>query len=91
MVKAKRRLIVETHSEYLVTRLRREIAIGKLAASDLSLSFISRSKVAGGLSTTLIQQVEVSRFGVIEDWPEEYFDFTADDNLDIFEASLDSN
>lgn len=91
MVQAKRRLIVETHSEYLVTRLRREIAVGKFSSSDLSLSFISRSKVANDLSPTKIHQVEVSRFGIIEDWPEEYFDFTADDNLDIFEASVDSN
>lgn len=91
MVKAKRRLIVETHSEYLVTRLRREIAVGKLDAKDLSLSFVSRSKDSTVLSPTKIQQVEVSRFGVIEDWPEEYFDFTADDNLDIFEASVEQS
>lgn len=87
MVKSGRRVLIETHSEYLVTRLRREVAVGKLQASDLSLSFISRGEGNQEFSPTTIHQVLVSKYGLVENWPEEYYDFTADDNLDIFEAT----
>jgi predicted ATPase len=87
MVKSGRRVLIETHSEYLVTRLRREVAVGKLQASDLSLSFISRGEGNLEFSPTTIHQVLVSKYGLVENWPEEYYDFTADDNLDIFEAT----
>jgi predicted ATPase len=89
MVGSKRRLILETHSEYLVTRLRREIAVGKLNHKDLSLCFVSKGtdNQMGDSVYSDVTQVEVSEFGLVDEWPQDYFDFTADDNLDIFEAS----
>jgi hypothetical protein len=88
--KAGRRLLLETHSEYLVTRLRREIAVGKITSEDLGLLFVRTKKDRDGKNITLIKKAQVTDSGIVPIWPQGFFDFTVDDKLDIKIASSKS-
>jgi predicted ATPase len=86
ITKSGRRLIIETHSEYIVTRLRREIATGSLDSESVALTFVS-SKKSGNSKETTYEQVPISATGVVSRWPQGFYDFTAGDKLAIFEAN----
>ncbi|WP_245631778.1 AAA family ATPase [Alicyclobacillus ferrooxydans] len=62
--------LIETHSEYLLLRLRRYIAEGKLRPSDLALYYSSKNGVTGSNS---IKKLDIDRDGFIPDWPEGFF------------------
>ena len=81
--KTGRRFIVETHSEYLVTRLRREVAVGKIEAKDLGLLFVKKKRAKNGDTFTEIAKAPVSVSGIVPVWPQGFFDFTNEDKLDI--------
>lgn len=63
--------VIETHSEYLINRLRYRIA----STMDSDLHDLVRTffvdKVDGASSC---RRVRVNRFGVVEDWPSGFFD-----------------
>ncbi|MGQ3001319.1 MAG: DUF3696 domain-containing protein [Hydrogenophaga sp.] len=65
------RVVVETHSEHLIVRLRRLVAEGKIDSSDVSLYFVEKNK---GVST--IRKIEIEADGGIEldAWPKGFFD-----------------
>ncbi len=69
-------LLVETHSEYLVLRLRRRIAEDETnqLKDDLVLLFASRD---GG--ETVYQPVELTDTGALVEWPDAFFDQGPDD------------
>jgi predicted ATPase len=66
-----RQCLLETHSEYLIHRLRRRVAEAEGAAlTKLSkLYFVERE---GGL--TSCRSVDITKYGAILDWPVEFFD-----------------
>lgn len=66
-----RQCLVETHSEYLINRLRLRIAQGtqERIATESPIYFIEKND-----SASTIRKVEINRFGVIQDWPEDFFD-----------------
>jgi predicted ATPase len=66
-----RQCLVETHSEYLINRLRLRIAQSNQSEleSRSPVYFIEKSD---GAST--IRNVEINRFGVVQDWPVDFFD-----------------
>ncbi|MFI7837072.1 AAA family ATPase [Pseudomonas asiatica] len=68
-----RQCLVETHSEYMINRLRLRIAQGnnERLAEEAPIYFIEKSEI-----TSSIRRVEINRFGVIQDWPEDFFDQT---------------
>lgn len=77
--------IIETHSEYLVHRLRRRIAemppekaISKLAG----VYFIERDE-----NGTQAKKIEISEFGAIVDWPEDFMDQSQSEIDRILEAA----
>jgi len=87
MVNSGKRLIIETHSEYLLTRIRKEVAVSNFSNEDLSLIFVSKKRVSSeGWAAAEYDAVEVSPAGTVSRWPQEYFDFTSQDKMDIFEA-----
>jgi predicted ATPase len=63
--------LLETHSEYLIHRLRRRIAEapGEALTNLCRLYFVER---AGG--QTSCRQVDITRYGAILDWPIDFFD-----------------
>lgn len=63
-------LLVESHSEYLVLRLRRRVAEGSVERNQLALLFAIRDEQG----STTYQPVELTDTGAVVRWPEGFFD-----------------
>lgn len=75
MSKTGRQLIVETHSEYLVTRLRLS-GLKQDADQDLyKLLFVEKN----GSEGTIYREVKSNSFGEIQEWPKGFFDQATND------------
>lgn len=76
--------LVETHSEYLIYRLRRRIAEAEGDSQDdlVALYFVER--VAG---ETRIRPVGINRFGALAEWPKDFFDQSQDEAEHIIRAA----
>jgi len=61
-------LLIETHSEYLLKRLRRRIADRTISADDVAIYYIGQQE--GNRST--ISAIDIGRTGLFE-WPEEFY------------------
>ena len=64
----KLQILVESHSEHLLTRLQRRISEKKISQDDTALYFCRNND---GAST--IEQLDVTEFGEIKNWPENFF------------------
>jgi hypothetical protein len=82
-----RQLIVETHSEYFVSRIRRRIAAadGDEVRSLTRIIFAERDQETG---VTDYRGIEVSPYGDIDDWPRGFFDQAAEEEREIIRAGL---
>lgn len=82
-----RRMIVETHSDHFINRLRRRIAEDPSdTIKDLvNILFVHPPSGRQGAS---IEQLSVDRFGVIENWPEDFLPESADEAEAILVAGL---
>lgn len=82
-----RQLVVETHSDYLVTRLRRRTAedLTGQTRSRIALVFAERSDGA-----TTYTKVTPAADGSMADWPAGFFDEAAEDSQALLEALLES-
>jgi hypothetical protein len=61
-----RRVLVETHSEHLLLRLRRLVAEGRIPAGSVGIYFVDRHKVS---------PIELDQHGqIVGDWPDEFFE-----------------
>lgn len=83
-----RRLLIETHSDHLINRLRRRIAEDKTSElkDKISILFI---RPPHGLEGALIDPLKVNQFGVIENWPPDFLPESADEAEAIFRAGLE--
>ena len=61
-------IILETHSEYLLSRLQRRIAEEEIPATDTALYFC---QVNHGISE--IEQLDMDEYGNITNWPQDFF------------------
>ncbi|WP_371405247.1 AAA family ATPase [Kribbella sp. NBC_00662] len=77
-VKRGRRVLIETHSEHLLLRLRRLIAQGEISTDIVTLMFAERTE---GRST--LREIGVSDVGAIsrDDWPRGFFAEQLDDSI----------
>jgi predicted ATPase len=75
MSRAERQIIVETHSEYMVTRLRLLQAKDSKLKSLVKLLFVEKSGDLG----TQYREVESNSFGEILEWPKGFFDQASND------------
>ena len=75
MSQAERQIIVETHSEYLVTRLRLIQATDPKLKSFVKLLFVEKSDLAG----TKYREVISNEYGEIQEWPKGFFDQASND------------
>ena len=82
-----RQLIVETHSEYFVSRIRRHIADdeGDHVRSLTKIIFAERDPETG---ITDYRDIELSPYGDIDDWPRGFFDQAAEEEREIIRAGL---
>ena len=61
-------ILIESHSEHLLTRLQRRIAEEKIASNQTALYFCRND---GGVST--IDRLDIDEFGNIKNWPDNFF------------------
>ncbi len=74
MSKTHRQIIVETHSEYLVTRLRLNSLIDN-DSSQAKIFFVEKESSTG----TQYREIQSNEFGEITDWPKGFFDQASSD------------
>lgn len=79
--------IVETHSEYLINRLRYLVAVSTdmKVADNTMIYFVEKDKEIG---YSKYRQVTINKYGVIEDWPEGFFDESEKVAMDILRAGM---
>ncbi len=87
MMRSGRQIIIETHSDHLVTRLRRRIAEDTAADNRLvdNVGFVFAER-KGGISH--YRQVQPNEFGGIYDWPVGFMDQGASESAQLVEAAL---
>ena len=77
--------IIETHSEYLINRLRLRIASDlEDGLSSLSKIYFSEKNESGHSS---FREVTVNEYGAISDWPEGFFDQSQFESEEILRAA----
>ena len=87
LVQQERRLIVETHSDYFINRLRRRIAEDDTneLQDKVNILFVKPSTDDEGAT---IEPLRIDKFGVIENWPPDFLPEAADEAEAIFSAGL---
>jgi predicted ATPase len=77
--------IVETHSEYLINRLRYRAVVdeGDKTSSLMKIYFVENDK---GVSR--YRQLAINEYGAIEDWPQGFFDETPSEAENILRAAM---
>jgi predicted ATPase len=83
---ADRQLIVETHSDHLVSRLRFTIADDPTDQLTERIAFLHAQKDSS--DRTAFTRVVPNRFGGLEDWPPGFFDQAAEESKKILQAAL---
>lgn len=69
---------IETHSDYLVDRVRQEVAKGVLSPEDVQILFFHKPK-----AETIIHSINIDEFGNIEDAPPHYRDFFMQEAMNL--------
>ena len=73
MILSGRQCIVETHSEYLVNRIRLRIALSEGADLTDKIKILFAEKHS---EKSEFREVVINEFGAIDQWPEDFFDET---------------
>lgn len=78
LAKNNRRVLVESHSEHVLLRLRRRIAEGEIAAADVAVYYFDAAN-----GRTRARRIELGESGEIErdDWPTGFFEDQLDDSF----------
>lgn len=82
-----RQLIVETHSEYFVSRLRRRV-VEDTDDELLKLVKIVSSERDRETGETTYRDIDLTQYGEIQDWPKGFFDQAAVDEREIIRGAL---
>lgn len=84
MALSNKQCIVETHSEYLIDRLRFRIAAaeGNTLTDQAKIYFVEKPQVA-----STFREVKINEYGAISEWPEGFFDQSQQQAEDILRAA----
>jgi len=74
-----KQFVVETHSDYILDRVRQEVAQGKVAADDVSILYFEREK-----NGTRIYPIDVDKAGNIVNAPPSYRSFFLQEEINLF-------
>lgn len=77
-----KQLVVETHSDYLLDRVRREVAEGTISAQDVSILFFDRRHIR-----TRIHQLNLDENGNVLNTPKSYRQFFLEEEISLFNRS----
>lgn len=80
-----RHLVVETHSEYLISRLRRRVAEDEKDSLQDTIGIYFAKRVDGA---TTYDRVQPNEYGGIEKWPENFFDQATEEEHAILSAAV---
>lgn len=80
--------IIETHSEYILKRLRRRIAEGKISSKDVAIYFIE-SRNNTNKDSAILKRVNVSQMGDI-DWPKDFYITAYDDDMEFLRKKIEA-
>ena len=64
-----KQVIVETHSEHMVLRIRRRVAAGDLSPDDVAIYFVERGRYG-----SKVRRISFGSNGLVSDWPKGFFD-----------------
>jgi predicted ATPase len=84
MSRADKQIIAETHSEYLITRLRLLAAKFPETSDQFNFIFTSKNPEKG----TVYVEVRSDDAGTMPEWPEGFFDQVSNDMVELLEISL---
>jgi predicted ATPase len=86
MTMLNKQCIVETHSEYLINRLRYLSVISQdnQISNDVIIYFVEKQG-----EKSLYRPVKINEFGVIEDWPKGFFDENEKNSRAIIKAAME--
>jgi predicted ATPase len=73
-----RTLAVETHSDYLVDRVRQEVARGRISSDDVLILFFDKPK-----SETAVHPIQLDEHGNVLDPPPAYREFFLHEELNL--------
>ena len=76
-------ILVESHSEHLMRRLQRRVAEGSASAEDIKLYFVNFRRGKAHIS-----DLELNKWGAIENWPDNFFGDEMGEIAAITKASL---
>jgi predicted ATPase len=84
-VRSGRQVIVETHSDHLVTRLRRRIAEDEEDRTVDLVGLVFTERLDG---RTEFRRLEPNRYGGLDDWPKGFFDQGTTDSQRLLRAGM---
>lgn len=81
-------LLIETHSEYLLKRIRRRMAMKEIKPSDVAIYIVRENKEQ---KCSELQKIKINQFGSFE-WPEEFYGGELlKDTIDFLKAQTINN
>lgn len=83
---SERQCLVETHSEYLVERLRLRIAEAEGDSLGDKIKVYFTQKIDGNTACT---PIEISPYGAIANWPSDFFDQSQQETQRLLKAAQD--
>lgn len=79
-------LIIETHSEYILKRIRRRMAEGLISPRHVAIYFV-KSRGKDNPDSAQLEMVSISKDGTI-DWPREFYVTEMEDELAFFQSKI---
>lgn len=79
-----KRLIIETHSEYLLKRLRRRIAEKKIEYTDVAIYLFNPKS---NEQSAYIEKLEISSTGDFK-WPKDFYDDEITDTIEFLKKQI---
>jgi predicted ATPase len=85
MIMIGKQCIIETHSEYMINRLRYMAAVtnGENVSTDVILYFVEKEK-----GHSIYRPIRINKYGVIKDWPKGFFDENEENAAEILKAGI---
>lgn len=83
ITKLEKDIIIETHSEHLLLRIKRRIAEGSLHAEDVAIYYFNLTPEG-----TQIKKIKIDKSGRFENWPEGFFEEDIKETLAITKAYM---